>query len=106
LRVEGASALCGVDLAEARALRDPERFRYAARFLPGRWLTIERRVGAQLCVTLPHVVPDGGLPDDARERYVRVRIQDGVASGPLVAYLYDLGPTRGYRLVGIERPES
>jgi hypothetical protein len=28
-----------------------------------------------------------------------------VARGVLVAYLYDLGPTRGYRLVGLERPE-
>jgi hypothetical protein len=56
-------------------------------------------------VTLPHVAPDDGLRDDAGERYVRVRVQDGVARGPLVAHLYDLGPTRGYRLVGIERPE-
>jgi hypothetical protein len=34
-----------------------------------------------------------------------VAIQDGVARGSLVAHLYDLGPTRGYRLAGIERPE-
>jgi hypothetical protein len=34
-----------------------------------------------------------------------VTIADGVASGALVAQLYDLGPTRGYRLAGLERPE-
>ena len=61
--------------------------------------------GAQVCATLPHVAPDGGLPDAARQRYVRVRIQDGVANGPLVAHLYDLGPTRGYFLAGLERPD-
>ena len=49
---------------------------------------------------------DGGVADDAPERYVRVRIEDGVAKGPLVADLYDLGPSRGFRLVGLERPES
>jgi len=105
VHVEGPSALCGVDLAEWRGLRDPARFRYAARMPSGPWLHVERRAGAQLCVTLPHVAADGGVRDDARERYVRVRIEDGVARGPLIAHLYDLGPSRGYRLVGLERPD-
>jgi hypothetical protein len=34
-----------------------------------------------------------------------VIIRDGVAAGPLVVHLYDLGATRGYRLAGLERPE-
>jgi len=107
IHVEGPSALCGVDLAEWRGLRDPIQFRYSARRLSGPWLPVERRPGAQLCVNLPHVAIDGGrLRDDAPERYVRVRIEDGVARGPLVAHLYDLGPARGYRLVGVERPED
>jgi hypothetical protein len=105
VHVEGTSLLCGVDLAEWRGLRDPGLFRYAARFAKGPWLNVERRMGAEVCATLPHVAADGSLPDDARERYVRVRIQDGVAKGPLVVHLYDLGPARGYRLAGIERPE-
>lgn len=54
---------------------------------------------------MPHVAADGGSPDDAPERYLRVALTDGVARGPLVAHLYDLGPTRGFRLVGLERPE-
>ena len=54
---------------------------------------------------LPHVAPDGTTADDAPSRYVRVRVEDGVARGPLVAHLYDLGPSRGYRLVGVERPD-
>jgi hypothetical protein len=58
-----------------------------------------------ICATLTHVAAEGGPPDDAAERYVRVAITNGVAGGPLVAHLYDLGPVRGYRLAGIERPE-
>jgi hypothetical protein len=103
VHVEGSSTLCGVDLAEWRGLRDPAAFRYSARLLSGSWLRVERRVGAQICVNLPHVAGDAGPRDDAPERYVRVRIDDGVARGPLVAHLYDLGPARGYRLVGLER---
>jgi hypothetical protein len=104
LRFEEGERLCGVDLAEWRGLREPSRFRYTARVVGGGWLPVVRRPGAEVCVTLPHVAPDGGAPDAAAERYVRVRIEDGVASGPLVAHLYDLGPTRGYFLAGLERP--
>jgi hypothetical protein len=106
VHIEGAERLCGVDLAEWRRLRDPSRFRYTARLLRLPWLSVERRSGAEVCVTLPHVAADGGSADDAPGRYVRVRIEDGVAEGPLIAHLYDLGPTRGYRLVGLERPEK
>jgi len=106
VHVEGTNVLCGVDLAEWRGLREPERFRYAARVPRGPWLRVERRQGAQVCVSLPHVATDDGLRDDAPERYVRVRIQDGVARGPLVAHLYDLGPKRGYVLAGLERPDE
>jgi hypothetical protein len=105
VHLEGRQKLCGVDLVESRGMRDPDGFRYAARFVGGRWLAVERRSGAQFCATLPHVAADGGLPDDAPERYVRVRVEDGVAVGPLIAHLYDLGATRGYRLVGLERLE-
>jgi hypothetical protein len=105
VRVEGADSLCAEDLAETRTLRPPNDFRYEARLTTGVALTAARRPEGGICVTLPHVAPDGGSADDARERYVRVSITDGVARGPLVAHLFDLGPSRGYRLVGLERPE-
>jgi hypothetical protein len=105
VHVEGTSTLCGVDLAEWRGLRDPGAFRYTARRLGGGWLALERRTGSQICFALPHAAPDGTTADDAPARYLRVRIEDGVARGPLVAHLYDLGPTRGYRLAGLERPD-
>jgi hypothetical protein len=66
---------------------------------------VERRDGGAVCVSLPHLAPDHGPGDDDPARYVRIRVDDGVARGPLVAHLYDLGPTRGYRLAGIERLE-
>jgi hypothetical protein len=106
VHLEGPERLCAIDLAEWRGLRDPNRFRYEARLLGGRWLAVERRPGAGICLTLPHVAPDGGQPDDAPARYVRIRVDDGVARGALVVHLYDLGPARGYRLAGLERPDQ
>lgn len=106
VHIEGSSRLCGVDLAEWRRLRSPGAFRYTARLLGGGWSTVERRPGAEVCVVLPHVAPDGKMADDAPARYVRVRVEDGVARGPLIAHLYDLGPVRGYRLAGLERPDK
>ncbi len=105
VRVEGGAELCGVDLAERRRLRPAEAFRYAARVEGGGWLPVSRRPSGEVCATIPRVAGDGGSPDDASDRYVRVVLQDGVASGVLVAHLYDLGPSRGYHLAGLERPE-
>ncbi len=42
----------------------------------------------------------------SKDRYVVVDLKNGDARGPLRAHLYDLGPARGFRLVGIERPPS
>ena len=103
LRVEGGDRLCGRDLAEWRAVRRADRFQYSAR-ISGAGLPVTRAAGGFICVLLPRVAGDGGARDDAPERYVRVSIEDGVATGSLNAYLYDLGPTRGYELAGLERP--
>jgi hypothetical protein len=104
VRVEGADRLCAVNLAERRGVREPARFRYVASWSRG-GLPVARTAGGAVCVTLPHVASDQGPPDDAAERSVVVRLEDGVARGPLEATLYDLGPQRGYRLAGLERPE-
>ena len=103
LQITGQSLLCGLDLAEWRRVREPERFRYKA-YVAGAPRSVVRGTGGNICVPLPRVAGDGGLRDDAPERYVRVSIEDGVAAGSLNVYLYDLGPTRGYRLAGLERP--
>ena len=103
VHVEGKDQLCGVDLAEKRRVREAASFHYAARSANGVFLPVTYRGDADICVTLPRVAGDGGPADDAAERYFTVTIEDGVAKGALVAHLYDLGPSRGYRLVGIER---
>ncbi len=53
---------------------------------------------------MPRVARDGGAADEATERYFSLTIDDGVAKGPLVAHLYDLGGARGFGLAGLERP--
>jgi hypothetical protein len=106
VHVESPDRLCAVDLAEVRRLRDPARFAYTARLAGGGWLPVDRPAPGALCAKLPHVAGDGGSPDGAPERYFRVVLTDGIARGPLVAHLYDLGPARGFRVVGLERPEG
>jgi hypothetical protein len=103
VHLEG-DALCATDLAAARGVRDASQFAYRAS-RDGAPLAVTARDTAHFCAALGHRVADGGVADDDESRYVRVRIEDGVAPGPLLAYLYDLGPTRGFRLVGLERPE-
>jgi hypothetical protein len=107
VRVEGNDRLCAVDLAERRGVRPRGAFRYSAQLdrRPVQSLAVDRQADGALCITLPHVAADGGGRDDSVGRYVSVTIDDGVAKGPLVAYLYDLGSTRGYALAGLERPE-
>jgi len=104
VRVDGG-ALCGTDLAARRGVRDPALFRFRASTRDGLPLTVAMRDPSSFCVAIPHRAPDGGTADDDASRYVSVAIDDGVARAPLLAYLYDLGPLRGFRLVGLERPE-
>ena len=70
-----------------------------------RTLPVTRSGKSRVCASLTHVAPDGGTGDESPERYVQVIVMDGVAQGPLLAHLYDLGPTRGFRLAGLERKE-
>jgi hypothetical protein len=105
VHVERGDQLCGVDLAEMRHLREPGSFWYVVHAGAGVVLPVDRKPGGGVCMRVPHVAADGGPTDDAPERYTSVAIVDGVASGSLVAHLYDLGPTRGFRLAGVERPD-
>jgi hypothetical protein len=109
LRVAGAE-LCGVDLARKTGTYPEATYQYAATMYAGAELARHSmppaRAGAdgEVCVTLPHVAGDGGERDDAPSRYVYVDVTNNQSEGPLRAHLYDLGPARGFRLVGIERP--
>ncbi len=106
LRVDDKNVLCGVDLARRRRARADAAFVYRAemRSSAGRsGLRVERRDGGETCMTLPHVAADSGAPDGDASRHVVVRIENVASKGPLEAHLYDLGPGRGYRVVGLER---
>ncbi|XXT16643.1 hypothetical protein WME94_41065 [Sorangium sp. So ce429] len=104
--------LCGVDLARRAGVARPQDLRHEAAMYAGEALALRARPAVRpspdgrVCLSLPHIAPDGGAPDDAPSRYAIVDVVNGHASGPLRAHLYDLGPRRGYKLVGIERPED
>jgi hypothetical protein len=109
LAVEGNNALWGVDLARMRNVRPPDAFRYVAELHgengAGMSVPVVTDADGKLRIDLPHVARADG---DATEsgRYVVVKIWNGVAKAPLEAHLYDLGPTAGYRLAGVLRPEQ
>ena len=104
--------LCAVDLARKTKTYPDSTFRYSAAVLRGTSdrgraepATVDASTDGGVCLSLPSRAPDGGAPDDDRSRYVIVQIANGASRGPLVAHFYDLGPRKGLRLVGLERPE-
>jgi hypothetical protein len=105
VHVDEGGTLCATDLAAARHVRPDGAFHYTAEDDDGHSLAIERRAGGVICMALPHGGARGGPPDPDAIRYVRISVRDGFCAGPLVAHLYDLGPSRGFRLVGLQRPE-
>jgi hypothetical protein len=102
--------LCTTDLARSTGTFAGEAFRYRAELQRGSTGVVTARavVGTQgqTCVDLGQSLVARALADASPERYLTVRIYNGVAAGPLVVHFYDLGADRGLRLVGIERPGS
>ena len=108
VRTEGSARICATDLARRRAARPDRAFRYDAsahRPSGSRSLRVETGPAGNVCVTLPHEAPPNA-PEGDVSRYVVVSIANGAARYPLLAHFYDLGAERGYRLVGLERPET
>jgi hypothetical protein len=110
--VEGGSNLCAVDLARRAAVFAPGKFRYMAtpyegvKFARGDAQGMQVGAGGRVCAPLHHFAADEGERDDSPARYVVVDIENGQSKYPLRAHLYDLGPRRGFRLVGVERPDD
>jgi hypothetical protein len=105
VRVTG-NQLCALDLARYRRLGGDAQYRYDARLAAGGSLSVTPRADGRVCMTLPERSFPTALRDDAPERYVVVSISNGIARGPLLVHLYDLGVARGFRVVGLERPEA
>ena len=68
-------------------------------------LDVQDRSGGTVCMVLPPMAPHGGAPDADPSRYVIVTIGNRFAKYPLEVHLYDLGPSRGVRVVGLEGVE-
>jgi hypothetical protein len=104
--------LCGVDLARRANLIDGTNTTFSGRFYRGEDLeqkgTLQVNVSpdASFCTTLPQSAPERAPGDSLEKRYVVVELMNGQAPGPLRAHLYDLGPSQGFRLVGIDRPSK
>ena len=106
VRVDGRQ-FCATDLARKTHTFPEASFHYGATVSYGGAepipLPAALSASGETCVSLPLVALARSLPDNARERYVVLRVSNGVAPAPLAAHFYDLGPERGLRLVGIER---
>jgi hypothetical protein len=102
LRVEG-DRLCATDLARRRSMRAQTAFRYRAsieRDDGESSLSVEVKPAGEICMSLPRPAGRGG----SSPAYGIVHIDNGASRYELRAHLYDFGPGRGYKLVGIERP--
>jgi hypothetical protein len=107
-RVEG-DLLVLTDLARRRSVRPAQSFEYrAALATPDGVRAVRPDVGAagSVRIALPHGTFRAGLAANDAYRYRVVTIDNGASRFPLRAHLYDLGKGRGFRLVGIERPEQ
>jgi hypothetical protein len=106
-----AQGVCGVDLARQTETVPNEGMSFRAYLYRGAELRAAapprfRHVASpRVCVDIAHGRFAPELPHDAPERYVVLDITNGYAPGPLRLHLYDLGEG-GYRLVGIERPDT
>jgi len=101
VRAEG-DKLCATDLARRRGVRPESAFCYAAALKSERGassVNVEVAPEGGLCMTLPHVATTAPA-------YVTVTIANGAAKAPLEVHLYDLGPGRGFKVVGLVRPDA
>lgn len=112
LKISPAGELCGTDLARYAHVFADTAFTYGAkvftgeRFSPSGDAPVRANPDGTVCVSVPHRAGDGGVPDGDASRYVVVDVHNGQAPGVLRAHLYDLGPKKGFALVGVERPEG
>lgn len=104
--------LCAVDLARRTGVFGSDGFTYSASVFqgadhaPGETPSTEPGPDGRVCVSLRHHAASSGTPDDHASRYTIVDLHNGRSEGPTRVHLYDLGPTRGFRVVGIERPDD
>src|SRR5262249_13631257 len=109
LQLTATNQLCALDLARRRQVWPETTFHCAAvvkSHLGTRATTVQRGNDGAICLHLPQIQAAANVPPNAAEHYVIATIHNEVARHPLHAHFYDLGDRDGYRLVGIERPDS
>ena len=97
--------VCAIDLARRAGI--DARFRYHAELTQGERamvVPVAVRDEGAICMPIVSTAPAQGPAADHPSRYRVLRIDNGVARGPLEAHFYDLGPRRGLMLVGLVRP--
>jgi hypothetical protein len=107
-RAEPTRELCLTDLARRRAVAPEGEFRYRALLRDAhgsRPLPVAVQAGGGVCVPVPQLAPDAGPADEDASRYGVVAISNQFSRYVLGIHFYDLGPARGLRVVGLERPE-
>lgn len=108
----GGDQVCAVDLARKTGAADASKLTYAGTLRTGEALDriaavkVSAEADGKVCVTLPRTATDDALPEDDARRYAVLDVTNGAAKGPLRLHLYDLGAARGYKLAGLQRPES
>jgi hypothetical protein len=104
--------VCAVDLAKRSKAFGDVTFSYTATtfvgesYARGEAVAIKAMEDGSVCLKVGDVAPDGGAADADLSRYRVVDLSNGHAKGVLRMHFYDLGKTRGLKLVGIERPEG
>lgn len=99
-------AICATDLARVRGVFPADRFAYdvvelaAGRRTP---LAATADPSGRVCFT-PRSAADSKLRDDDPRRIVIFEARNRASAGPLEIHTYDLG-ARGFRIVGLVRPE-
>lgn len=110
-RVEG-DWLCALDLARYSGVIPNEGLSVRARMfrglppVPNTQLELHTSDVPRICVKLGHAAFSTSMDDADPNRYVIVDVDNGYAKGPMRMHLYDLGKSRGFQLVGIERPRN
>jgi hypothetical protein len=102
-------SLCGIDFARRTRVFQDAAFRYTAnaRIVDER-VSFPRPVFPKADASFCLPLGENGRPPrsrNGRPSYWVVTLTNGQAPGEVRAFLYDLGKERGFRLVGVERPE-
>ncbi|HJL19852.1 MAG TPA: hypothetical protein RMH99_29585 [Sandaracinaceae bacterium LLY-WYZ-13_1] len=109
----GERRFCATDLLVATGLSDPDGVDWEATLRVGarqRPLSLPGAVTAEasgrVCAPLPPSFAPADAPDESDARYAVLELarREGGRRTVLRAHFYDLGPARGYALVGAERP--